>query len=69
MAKSTNHDFLGDSKAIIIKNIYDKLFYGCNLLAIKGDGEDYFPTWDNEEIKTLQLVVDNGLGIILKNLI
>ena len=33
----------------MIQNIYEKLFYGCNLPAIKKSEKEYIPQWTEEE--------------------
>lgn len=65
-AYSTNQQFLGDDDSNgLINDIYNKLFYGCNLPVLKKEeSEEYRPTWDNEEIEMLVKICDNGLSII-----
>lgn len=67
IAVSLAVSFFGDSNESQIHCLYEKLFYGCNLPAIKKDGESkYMPTWSKNEVKLLQKVVDSGLDIIKK---
>jgi hypothetical protein len=43
--------------------IYNKLFLGCNLPAVKKEGEEYVPTWSFEEINLLSQIIKRGLQI------
>jgi hypothetical protein len=63
MARSTNISFYkdGDDMTDEILTVYNKLFYGCNLPAIKGDGENYFPIWSDEEMNIIYNILENGL--------
>ncbi|MBQ7232479.1 MAG: hypothetical protein IJX07_04545 [Bacillales bacterium] len=66
VACSIKVDFLGDHREDSITNIYNKLFYGCNLPALRGNGELYFPEWSVSEIAILHEIVSNGLMILQK---
>lgn len=61
MSKSVSREFLGNFS----KNtdIYNKLFYGSNLPAIRGNGEEYIPVWNNEEIQRLEKIMNDGMSI------
>lgn len=48
-------------------SIYNKLFYGNNLLGIVPDGEYYIPEWDQDEIARLRDVLAAGLEMLRKN--
>ena len=65
LAKSINEEFVGDSDEELILNIYDKLFYGCNLKALKRD-EEYHPKFDYEEKQKCVSVFLNGLAMLDK---
>ena len=41
------------------KNVYDKLFWGCNLLT--PPGEHFSPEWSDSEIATIAGVLSDGL--------
>lgn len=64
VAKSTNIFFVGDSKDILINEIYDKLFYGCNLSAYKKDGQEFIPEWMESEKTVLSKIVKEGQMIL-----
>ena len=68
MAKSIDCDFLGDSKAEEIQNIYDKLFYGCNLPSLKKNGEDFLPKWADDEMNLIKKVLKNGFEVLQRAL-
>ena len=59
-AHSVNCQFWGDDQDEDTQNIYKKLFYGCNLPAMKMNGEDYFPDWNEEERKRIVEIFENG---------
>lgn len=61
LAVSVGIPFLGDGK--VYSDIYDKLFFGCNLPAIRGDGELYIPKWNKDEIASIANVLKNGMDI------
>lgn len=64
LAYSVHDSFYGNGENDLIIKVYNKLFYGNNLPSIKGDGEDYYPTWSKEEVDVLILVVKDGLRIV-----
>ena len=68
MAKSIDCDFLGDSKSEEIQNIYDKLFYGCNLPSLKKSGEDFLPKWADDEKNLIKKVLKNGFEVLQRAL-
>ena len=65
LAKTLNEVFIGDSEEELIMDIYDKLFYGCNLKELKID-EEFHPTFDYEEKQKCVSVFLNGLSILDK---
>ncbi len=68
-AYTTIKKFVGDNKNKTTNLIYDKLFFGCNLPAIKPDGEeDYVPIWNEKQITILKSIMKGGVNIFLKNL-
>ena len=60
--------FLGDSKSEEIQNIYDKLFYGCNLPSLKKSGEDFLPKWADDEKNLIKKVLKNGFEVLQRAL-
>lgn len=67
-ADSTGKFFLGDQKNQEFNNLYDKLFFGCNLPALRGDGERYIPAFSQKEIYRLRVILKNGLRLLLREL-
>jgi len=66
-AYTTYQKFIGDKRDRTTRLIYDKLFYGTNLLTPE-DEEHYFPDWDLEQINMIKSVMKNGLDIVCSNL-
>lgn len=56
----TKQTFIGDSSDTCISNLYDKLFYGCNLLIEEKD-KYYYPNWSTEDITLLKKVMLSGV--------
>ena len=48
--------------------LYDKVFFGCNLPAIRGDGEEYNPEFNKREKAMIMKVLKEGLEIIRRNI-
>lgn len=67
-AKTLNIEFIGNSRDECTEGIYNKLFYGSNLPAVKKDGGDYIPCWNRKEKKLIMRIVKDGLEILQKNL-
>lgn len=68
VAHSLNIYFSGDNKSAEIQDIYAKLFYGCNLPAIKKCAEEFTPRWDASEKNLMIQVIKEGLRIIKEGL-
>ena len=64
LARTVNCKFLGDNSDGDVEGIYQKLFYGCNLSAIRKDGEIFVPEWNESERKRLAEILDNGFKIL-----
>ena len=45
--------------------IYDKIFFGNNLPALRGDGEIYIPIFNNNEIKNILNILEECYGIFV----
>ena len=67
VANSINEQFLGYSRNGTIRHIYEKLFYGCNIL-VKKDEEHYIPKWSKSERRWIARVIKNGFQIVSKGL-
>lgn len=65
-ARSVNCPFSGDSREDDIQRIYNKLFCGCNLPAVKNDGEVFSPAWEETEKHRILAVLENGFKMIAK---
>ena len=64
LAYSVKRDFAGNSKSELTSLIYDKLFWGNNFPAVRGDGEIFIPQWNHEETREIQKVVADSINII-----
>ena len=64
LAYSVNRGFTGNSSSETIRSIYDKLFWGNNLPALRGDGDIFVPQWSSNEIHELQIIVSDMVSII-----
>ena len=67
VAHSINCQFIGDSNNGMIRHIYEKLFYGCNIL-VKEDEEHYIPKWSKAERRWITKVMKDGFKILSKAL-
>ena len=61
VARSLKLPFYGKRKSA--NDIYDRLFWGCNLPAMTPVGEKYIPDWT--EFSVLKKVIDESISIIL----
>lgn len=69
MSYSLKIFFIGNQRIEYIDKIYDKLFFGCNLPAIKIDSrKEYHPKWEDEEIWLLSKIIDDIIEILTKEL-
>ena len=57
----TDQTFIGDSSKTSVSELYDKLFYGCNLLVTNNEDKRYYPKWKTEDIALLKGVMLNGV--------
>jgi Zn-finger protein len=69
VAWSFGEDFYEDTKNEVANDIYNKLFYGNNLPAIKAEGDDFIPNWNAEEINELSNVIADGVRRLEKWLV
>ncbi|MCL2054190.1 MAG: hypothetical protein FWG90_07115 [Oscillospiraceae bacterium] len=67
IAYSTGVNFKGDNKNASINIIYDKLFYGNNILK-PSDEEDYIPIWDKKQIKLIKSIMKNGIEMFISTI-
>ena len=68
IAHSIHAVFIGDnSDNEMIQQIYEKLFYGCNLL-LKENEQPYRPVWNLTERRWIARVMRDGLKILAKGL-
>lgn len=64
ISNSVGDNFIGNTDKEIINQIYNKLFYGNNIPAIKGDEKDFIPKWTIQEKNELNKVVSDGIRIL-----
>ena len=57
IAETIGITFYGNENKIT--NIYNKVFYGNNLPSLRGDNEEYIPSWNKKEINILIKVLDD----------
>lgn len=67
-AGSIGQAFLGDQKNQEFNDLYDKLFFGCNLPALRENGERYIPAFSQKEIYRIRVILKNGLRLLLRGL-
>jgi hypothetical protein len=65
IAESVSADFYGNTEGIVL-DVYRKVFYANNLPILKKDGEDFIPTWDEEELLELKKVMQDAVRIVCK---
>lgn len=63
IAQSVHQPFSGDARDEKTQNVYNKLFYGCNLPAMRQGGPLYHPVWSDEERILLQKILRDGLAL------
>lgn len=68
VASSLNINFKGDDEDKEIKSIYNKLFYGCNLPAVKNDGDNFQPKWNHKERNLITVILKDSYNILTKSL-
>ena len=67
IAYSINCRFAGDSRDDVTSRIYEKLFYGCNIL-VSEDEEHYIPKWSKKEKRRIANIMKNGFAILATGL-
>ena len=68
ISKSIGIPFIGNFDTGITIDIYNKLFYGSNVSAIRCDGEMYQPEWSEEELNQLAKIMKNGISLLSNSL-
>lgn len=66
LSKTLNEEFIGDFNEEETIDIYNKLFYGCNLKLLKN--EEYHPSFNEDEKYKCSEIFQNGLLILNKHL-
>lgn len=69
VARTVNVRFSGDSKENAIASIYNKLFYGCNLPAVREEDSDFCPKWLQCEMLLTERIVKEGLKILTEEIV
>lgn len=67
ISQSTGGNF--DSDKDFTLNIYNKLFWGCNLPALTPPGKHLTPEWGEVELKTISLVMTEGIEMIRRSVV
>lgn len=49
------------------KDIYDKIFYTCNLPSINNSSRKYLPEWSKNERDILYKLINDGINIFMNN--
>jgi hypothetical protein len=57
-----------DSNEEVINNVYDKLFWGCNLPSVTPKSKSFNPEWNKSEINILKRILSNGIKIFKESL-
>lgn len=68
ISKSIGIPFIGNFDTGITIDIYNKLFCGSNVSAIRCDGEMYQPEWSEEELNQLAKIMKNGIRLLSNSL-
>ena len=63
-SRLTMSKFSGDEKNGQINDLYNKLFFACNLPSIKKDDREFVPIWSNKEVTLLRDIVTDGLHLL-----
>lgn len=63
IAQSVHQPFSGDARDEKTQNLYNKLFYGCNLPAMRQGSPLYHPVWSDDERILLQKILRDGLAL------
>lgn len=58
ISNSSNGNF--DKNRIFSNNIYEKIFWGCNLPAMTPEGESFTPGWTKKELKIIRETLSFG---------
>lgn len=68
LAHTVGQPFPGDRTEGPVQDVYNKLFYGCNLPALRKKGPLYIPAWSAEEIQAILQVLEAGFSLLHKAL-
>ncbi len=66
ISRSVGSNFDGDHK--LTKKIYEKLFWGNNLLSMTPEGKQYHPIWTKRELRIMHDVLHSGLSMFRNRL-
>lgn len=64
ISKSIGIPFIGNFDTGLTIDIYNKLFYGSNVSAIRCNGDMYLPVWNTEELRQLTKILKNGIDLL-----
>jgi hypothetical protein len=61
---STNEDFHKNRNY----DIYERIFWGCNIPAVTPEGESFTPNWTKKELKIIREIMNSGLKIFAEKI-
>lgn len=61
-------DIRFEGNKLIYDDLYNKIFFGCNLPAIRRDGEEYIPIFSDEDKTAIKKIFVQGFDIIKNNM-
>lgn len=63
---STKGDF--DNKKEVTNDIYDRIFWGCNIPVVTPEGKSFTPTWTKKELKIIRETLNYGFQMFNKKI-
>ncbi|MCE9636562.1 MAG: hypothetical protein K8T90_12730 [Planctomycetes bacterium] len=56
-------EFVRRHDAAVASDVYERMFWGCNLPSVTPLGEHFVPTWSDDEIATIAGVLREGVRV------
>ncbi len=47
-------------------DIYERIFWGCNISAVTPEGESFTPSWTKKELKSIREIMKTGLKMFVE---
>lgn len=63
---STHGNFDNDKE--VTNDLYDRIFWGCNIPAVTPEGESFTPTWTKKELKIIRETLSFGFKMFQENI-